>query len=82
MALFREAFPSQPVLQVFPVGHWRPARRVPPLHWMAAFAVFVGFAWLVLGEKLSWNYAVSFGLILAAVYFATAFKPGGTTPSH
>jgi uncharacterized protein (DUF486 family) len=41
-------------------------------------AVFVAFAWLVLGEKLSWNYAVSFGLILAAVYFAVAFKPGAT----
>jgi len=33
--------------------------------------VFVGFAWLVLGEKLTWNYAVSFGLILLAVFFAT-----------
>ena len=41
-------------------------------------AVFVGFAWLVLGEKLAWNYAVSFGLIVLAVWFATAFKPGGT----
>ena len=40
--------------------------------------VFVGFAWLVLGEKLRWNYAVSFALILLAVYFATAFnKPAG-----
>lgn len=38
--------------------------------------VFVGFAWLVLGEKLTWNYGVSFALILLAVYFATAFKPG------
>lgn len=37
--------------------------------------VFVAFAWLVLGEKLTWNYAVSFGLILLAVYFATAFQP-------
>jgi uncharacterized protein len=37
--------------------------------------VFVGFAWLVLGEKLAWNYAVSFVLILGAVYFAVAFKP-------
>ena len=45
-------------------------------------AVFVGFAWLVLGEKLSWNYAVSFALILLAVYFATAFKPGVTPPPH
>ncbi len=37
--------------------------------------VFVVFAWLVLKEKLTWNYAVSFALIIAAVYFAIAFKP-------
>jgi len=36
--------------------------------------VFVVFAWLVLGEKLRWNYAISFACILLAVYFATAFK--------
>ncbi len=42
-------------------------------------AVFVAFAWLVLGEKLTWNYAVSFGLILGAVYFAVAFKPAATS---
>ena len=40
-------------------------------------AVFVVFAWLVLKEKLAWNYAVSFAFIVAAVWFATAFKPGG-----
>lgn len=43
--------------------------------------VFVVFAWLVLKEKLAWNYAVSFALILLAVYFATAFKAGGTPPN-
>jgi uncharacterized protein (DUF486 family) len=32
--------------------------------------VFVGFAWLVLGEKLKWNYAVSLLLIGLAVFFA------------
>jgi uncharacterized protein len=37
--------------------------------------VFVGFAWLVLGEKLRWNYAVSLLLIFAAVYFAFGFRP-------
>jgi uncharacterized protein (DUF486 family) len=37
--------------------------------------VFVAFAWLVLGEKLTWNYAVSFLLILGAVYFAVGVKP-------
>ncbi len=43
--------------------------------------VFVIFAWLVLGEKLTWNYAVSFAFILLAVYFAVAFKPG-SNPAH
>lgn len=41
-------------------------------------AVFVVFAWLVLKEKLQWNYAVSFGFILLAVYFAVAFKPAAS----
>lgn len=42
--------------------------------------VFAVFAWVVLKEKLTWNYAVSFGLIMLAVYFATAFRPGSGTP--
>ena len=42
--------------------------------------VFVGFAWLVLKEKLTWNYAVSFLLIVLALWFATAFKPGAAPP--
>ena len=37
--------------------------------------VFVVFAWLVLKERLTWNYLVSFGFIVLAVFFATAFKP-------
>lgn len=45
-------------------------------------AVFVVFAWLVLKERLTWNYAVSFGLIVLAVWFATAFKPGASNPPH
>ncbi|MFI5335525.1 MAG: DMT family protein [Opitutales bacterium] len=32
--------------------------------------VFVGFAWLVLGERLRWNYAVSLVFIALAAYFA------------
>ncbi len=44
-------------------------------------AVFIFFAAIVLKERLTWNYAVSFGLILLAVYFATAFKPGNTPGS-
>lgn len=44
-------------------------------------AVFVGFAWLVLKERFTWNYAVSFGFLLLALWFAVAFKTGGTPPS-
>jgi len=44
--------------------------------------VFVAFAWVVLGEKLTWNYAVSFALILGAVYFAVAFKPVSAPAAH
>ncbi|HTB81837.1 MAG TPA: DMT family protein [Opitutaceae bacterium] len=42
--------------------------------------VFVVFAWLVLRERLTWNYAVSFGLILLAVVFAFVFK--APSPPH
>lgn len=44
--------------------------------------VFVVFAWLVLGERLRWNYAVSFALIVLAVWFALAFKAPGAGPGH
>jgi uncharacterized protein len=44
--------------------------------------VFVVFAWLVLRERLTWNYAVSFSLIVLAVYFATAFKPEAVRPGR
>jgi len=44
--------------------------------------VFVVFAWLVLKERLSWNYAVSFALIVLAVWFAVAFKQENGTPPH
>jgi hypothetical protein len=37
--------------------------------------VFIVFASVVLKEKLTWNYAVSFFCMMLAVYFATAFKP-------
>ena len=37
--------------------------------------VFVAFAWVVLKERITWNYAVSFLFILLAVYFAMAFRP-------
>lgn len=37
-------------------------------------AVFVIFAWLVLGEKLRWNYGVSLLFIALAVFFAFGFN--------
>jgi uncharacterized protein len=45
-------------------------------------AVFVVFAWVVLKERITWNYAVSFALIVGAVWFATAFKPGLPPAAH
>ena len=45
-------------------------------------AVFVVFAWVVLKEKLAWNYAVSFALIMLAVWFATAFRPAAPPATH
>jgi uncharacterized protein (DUF486 family) len=44
--------------------------------------VFVVFAWFVLRERLAWNYAVSFALILLAVWFAFAFKPAAGGAGH
>ena len=38
--------------------------------------VFVAFAISFLKEKLAWNYVVSFLLLMAAVFFAFAIKPG------
>ena len=40
--------------------------------------VFSAFAVAYLKEPLRWNYAVSFALLLGAVYFAFAFKPGSS----
>jgi hypothetical protein len=34
-----------------------------------SLTVFVGFAVFVLGEKLTWNHAVGFGLIFAGAFF-------------
>jgi uncharacterized protein (DUF486 family) len=36
--------------------------------------VFIVFAWLVLKERMTWNYAVSFLFMMLAVFFAMAFK--------
>jgi uncharacterized protein (DUF486 family) len=36
--------------------------------------VFILFAWLVLKERLTWNYALSFLCMMLAVFFATAFR--------
>ena len=37
--------------------------------------VFVVFARLYLGEKLTWNYYVAFGFILCAVFMVFYFRP-------
>jgi len=45
---------------------------------VVSLSVFAGFAWIYLGERLRWNTMVSFGLIVAAVFFAFAFPETGT----
>jgi hypothetical protein len=37
---------------------------------VVTLTIFVGFAWLVLGEKLRWNYALSLVCLAVAVFFA------------
>lgn len=37
--------------------------------------VFTVFAWWVLGERLTWNYAAAFGCLAAAAFFAFGVKP-------
>jgi len=37
--------------------------------------IFIVFAWFVLKEGVTWNYALSFLFMILAVYFARAFKP-------
>ena len=44
-------------------------------------AVFVIFAWVVLGEKLKWNYALSLLCLAMAVYFAFGFNRTTSTAS-
>jgi uncharacterized protein (DUF486 family) len=41
--------------------------------------VFAVFAIAFLKEKLTWNYLVSFLLLIGAAFFAFAFKPGAAT---
>jgi len=36
--------------------------------------VFIGFAWFYLHEKIQWNHAVAFALILGAVFFTFRFQ--------
>lgn len=41
---------------------------------IVTLTVFIGFARVVLGEKMRWNHGVSFLLIAAAAWFAFAFQ--------
>ena len=60
-------------LQV-PANRWGSAQfsafQLKIIQEVITLVVFVGFAVLYLRQSISWNYIVSFALILAAVYFA------------
>ena len=54
------------------------ATQLKILQEVISLVVFSLFAVAILGEKLRWNHAVSFFLLLGAVYFAfLKTKPGG-----
>ena len=46
------------------------AMQLKILQEVISISIFVVFAIAVLGEKLRWNHAISFLLVLGAVYFA------------
>ena len=50
------------------------AYQLKILQEVITLVVFIVFAWLVLKERITWNYALSFVCMLLAVYFATGFK--------
>lgn len=45
------------------------AAELKTIQEVISLTVFVGFAVLVLGERLTWNHAVGFGLIFAGAFF-------------
>ncbi len=53
------------------------ATQLKVIQEVVSLAVFAGFAWIYLGERLRWNTLVSFGLIALAVWFAFAFPEKG-----
>jgi uncharacterized protein len=45
---------------------------------VVTISVFIVFAIFFLKEKLAWNYAVAFGFLAVAAFFAFAFKSTGS----
>jgi len=45
------------------------AAELKTIQEVISLTVFVGFAVLVLGEKLTWNHAIGFALIFAGAFF-------------
>ena len=52
------------------IGHgYFSAAELKTIQEVISLTVFVGFAVFVLGEKLTWNHAVGFGLIFIGAFF-------------
>jgi uncharacterized protein (DUF486 family) len=49
-------------------GYYRPA-ELKTIQEIVTLIVFAGFSVLYLGEKLTWNQAIGFGLLVAAAFF-------------
>jgi uncharacterized protein len=56
-----------------------PASQLKIIQEVITLIIFVIFARLFLGEKLTWNYYVAFAFILGAVFMVFFFKPGTHT---
>src|SRR6185369_1908667 len=57
------------------IGYGRfSATQLKIIQEVISLTVFILFAIFILRENIQWNYIVSFGLILAAVYFAVGFS--------
>ena len=64
----------------FGFAHGLSAYQLKVIQEVITLSVFVVFAWFILGEKITWNYLVSFFFLALAAYFAFGFKAAPPTP--
>ena len=68
MAFFEYCF--QVPANRFGFTHGLSAYQLKVIQEVITLSVFVVFAWFILGERITWNYLVSFFFLAVAAYFA------------